>query len=167
MWDKYFSRGQEGIGKQLESLDATYIAMSDSILLLFGTAGNEIASIATKERIGEMLTEIWDAAEQEVGSAEFWASEADDIVSWGLKVKRSDLSVRDYNLKIKHVLRKLHAAADMLSWPSNADKGKEDNQNLTLLLPELFVHLTIDRPTYNCWNLPPYPNLNYGMPRIE
>ena len=55
-------------------------------------------------------------------------------------------TLQDYNLKIKHVPRKLHAATDMLSRPPNADKGEEDNQNLTLLPPELFICLTIDPP---------------------
>ena len=55
-------------------------------------------------------------------------------------------TLQDYNLKIKHVPGKLHTAADMLSRPPNADKGEKDNQNLTLLPPELFICLTIDLP---------------------
>ena len=62
------------------------------------------------------------------------------------RVARWFATLQDYNLKIKHVLGKLHAATDMLSRPPNADKGEEDNQNLMLLPPELFVCLTIDPP---------------------
>ena len=62
------------------------------------------------------------------------------------RVARWFTTLQDYDLKIKHVPGKLHAATDMLSQPPNADKGEEDNQNLTLLLPELIVRLTIDLP---------------------
>ena len=62
------------------------------------------------------------------------------------RVARWFTTLQDYNLKIKHVPGKLHVAADMLSCPPNADKGEEDNQNLTLLPLELFVRLTIDPP---------------------
>ena len=62
------------------------------------------------------------------------------------RVARWFATLQDYNLKIKHVPGRLHTAADMLSHPLNADKNEEDNQNLTLLPPELFVHLTIDPP---------------------
>src|SRR6267154_2509743 len=55
-------------------------------------------------------------------------------------------TLQDYNLRIKHVSGKLHAVADMLSRPSNTDKGEEDNQNLMLLPPDLCIRLTTDPP---------------------
>ena len=62
------------------------------------------------------------------------------------RVARWFATLQDYNLKIKHIPGKLHVATDMLLRPPNADKGEEDNQNLTLLPLELFVRLTIDPP---------------------
>jgi hypothetical protein len=47
--------------------------------------------------------------------------------------------LQDYNLQIKHVPGKLHAAADMLSRPSTSDKGENDNWDLMLLPPHLFI----------------------------
>ena len=49
------------------------------------------------------------------------------------RVARWFAILQDYNLQIKHVPGKLHAAADMLSRPPSADKGENDNTNLTLL----------------------------------
>jgi hypothetical protein len=51
--------------------------------------------------------------------------------------------LQDYNLTIKHIPGKLHAAPDMLSRLPNADKGEEDNQNLTLLPEKMFAQLTM------------------------
>ena len=59
------------------------------------------------------------------------------------RVARWFATLQDYNLRIKHVPGKLHAAADMLSRPPNADKGEEDNQDVTLLPSELFIRLTM------------------------
>jgi hypothetical protein len=53
-------------------------------------------------------------------------------------------TLQDYNLRIKHVPGKLHAAPDMLSRRPDADKGEEDNQDLTLLPPHLFVRLMME-----------------------
>ena len=47
--------------------------------------------------------------------------------------------LQDYNLRIKHIPGKLHAAADMLSRPPTDDKGEKDNWDLTLLPPHLFI----------------------------
>jgi hypothetical protein len=47
--------------------------------------------------------------------------------------------LQDYNLQIKHVPGKLHAAANMLSRPPMSDKGENDNWDLTLLSPHLFI----------------------------
>jgi hypothetical protein len=60
------------------------------------------------------------------------------------RVARWFATLQDYNLLIKHVPGKLHAAPDMLSRRPDADKGDEDNQDLTLLPPELFVRLTTE-----------------------
>ena len=56
--------------------------------------------------------------------------------------------LQDYNLVIKHVPGKLHAGPDMLSRPPNADKGEDDNTDVTLIPPEAFIRaLDPDRPT--------------------
>jgi hypothetical protein len=47
--------------------------------------------------------------------------------------------LQDYNLQIKHVPGKLHAAPDMLSRPPGSDLGKDDNQDVTLLTSDLFI----------------------------
>jgi hypothetical protein len=60
------------------------------------------------------------------------------------RVARWFATLQDYNLRIKHVPGKLHAAPDMLSRCPDADKGEEDNQNLTLLSPDLFIWLTTE-----------------------
>jgi hypothetical protein len=60
------------------------------------------------------------------------------------RVARWFATLQDYNLQIKHVPGKLHAAPDMLSRPPNADKGDEDNQNLTLLPSQLFIRSMTD-----------------------
>jgi hypothetical protein len=54
------------------------------------------------------------------------------------------VTLQDYNLVIKHVPGKLHATPDMLSRPPRANHGEEDNQDVTLILPEAFIRLTVD-----------------------
>ena len=44
----------------------------------------------------------------------------------------------------KHISGKQHAAPDMLSRRPDADKGEQDNLDLTLLPLELFIRLTIE-----------------------
>ena len=58
------------------------------------------------------------------------------------RVARWFAFLQDYNLVIKHVPGKLHAAADMLSRPPVQDRGEADNSNLTLLPPSLFLNMT-------------------------
>ena len=58
------------------------------------------------------------------------------------RVARWFAFLQDYNLVIKHVPGKLHAAADMLSRPPVQDRGEMDNSNLTLLPPSLFLNAT-------------------------
>jgi len=59
------------------------------------------------------------------------------------RVARWFATLQDYNLTIKHIPGKLHAAPDMLSRPPNADKGEEDNQDLTHLPEKMFARLTM------------------------
>jgi hypothetical protein len=56
------------------------------------------------------------------------------------RVARWMSDLQDYNLTIKHVPGKTHAAADMLSRPPGSDHGKDDNQDVTLLPPKIFVN---------------------------
>jgi hypothetical protein len=61
------------------------------------------------------------------------------------RVARWFTELQDYNLTIKHVPRKIHAAADMLSRPPEVDKGENDNTDVTLLPEPIFVRLA-DEP---------------------
>ena len=61
------------------------------------------------------------------------------------RVARWFTELRDYNLVIKHVPGKIHAAADMLSRPPGVDKGEDDNTDITLLPEPIFVRLA-DKP---------------------
>ena len=47
--------------------------------------------------------------------------------------------LQDYNLVIKHVPRKIHTAPDMLSRLPGVDQGKQDNMDIVLLPPSLFI----------------------------
>ena len=47
--------------------------------------------------------------------------------------------IQDYNLIIKHIPRKIHTAPDMLSRPPRVDQGKQDNTDIILLPPSMFV----------------------------
>jgi hypothetical protein len=47
--------------------------------------------------------------------------------------------LQEYNLTIRHIPGKLHTAADMLSRPPVEDKGKGNNNDLTLLPEEMFI----------------------------
>ena len=61
------------------------------------------------------------------------------------RVARWFTELHDYNLVIKHVPGKIHAAADMLSRPPGVDKGEDDNTDITLLPEPIFVRLA-DEP---------------------
>ena len=54
-------------------------------------------------------------------------------------VARWFAEIQDYNLIIKHVPGKIHTAPDMLSRPPGADQGKQDNHNIVLLPPSMFI----------------------------
>ena len=58
------------------------------------------------------------------------------VNSW---VVRWFAEIQDYNLVIKHVPRKIHTAPDMLSRPPGVDQGKQDNTNIVLLPPSMFI----------------------------
>ena len=60
------------------------------------------------------------------------------------RVARWFATLQDYNLLIKHVPGKLHAAPDMLSRPPGTDRGELDNQDVTLLSPDSFIRLTLE-----------------------
>jgi len=47
--------------------------------------------------------------------------------------------LQDYWFEIKHVPGKTHTAADFLSRPFVDNKGEQDNEDVVVLLPELFV----------------------------
>ena len=54
-------------------------------------------------------------------------------------VARWFVEIQDYNLIIKHIPRKIHTAPDMLSRPPRADQGKQDNNDIILLPPSMFI----------------------------
>ena len=54
-------------------------------------------------------------------------------------VARWFAEIQDYNLVIKHIPRKIHTAPDMLSRPPGVDWGKQDNTDIILLPPSLFI----------------------------
>ena len=60
------------------------------------------------------------------------------------RVARWFATLQDYNLLIKHIPGKLHAAPDMLSRPPGTDKGELDNQDMTLIPPDSFICLTLE-----------------------
>ena len=60
------------------------------------------------------------------------------------KVARWFAMLQDYNLLIKHVPGKLHAAPDMLSHPPGTDKEESDNLDVMLLPPKMFIHLMLE-----------------------
>ena len=47
--------------------------------------------------------------------------------------------IQDYNLTIKHMPGKIHTTPDMLSRLPGADQGKQDNTDIVLLPPSLFI----------------------------
>jgi RNase H-like domain found in reverse transcriptase/Integrase zinc binding domain len=49
--------------------------------------------------------------------------------------------LQDYNFKLHYIPGKLHTAANALSWPPGADKGKDDNQQMTMIPEAAFIRL--------------------------
>ena len=58
------------------------------------------------------------------------------------QVARWFAKLQDYNLIIKHMPGKIHTAPDMLSRPPGADCSKDDNTNIVLLPPSMFITTT-------------------------
>ena len=58
-------------------------------------------------------------------------------------VARWFTEIQDYNLVIKHVPGKIHTAPDMLSRPPGVDQGKQDNMDIILLPPSMFVATSV------------------------
>ena len=58
------------------------------------------------------------------------------------QVARWFTEVQDYNLTIKHIPEKIHTTLDMLSRPPGVDQGKQDNTDIVLLPPSLFIVAT-------------------------
>ena len=54
-------------------------------------------------------------------------------------VARWFTEIQDYNLTIKHVPGKIHTTPDMLSRLPGVDQGKQDNTDIVLLPPSLFI----------------------------
>ena len=59
------------------------------------------------------------------------------------QVARWFAEIQDYNLVIKHMPGKIHTAPDMLSIPPGVDQGKQDNTDIVLLPPSMFVATSI------------------------
>src|SRR5712675_1224823 len=51
--------------------------------------------------------------------------------------------LQDYDFEIKHAPGKTHTAADFLSRPFTGDKGEQDNEDVIVLPPKLFVNSAI------------------------
>ena len=58
------------------------------------------------------------------------------------QVARWFAKLQDYNLIIKHVPGKIHTAPNMLSRPPGADWGKDNNTNIVLFPPSMFIAAT-------------------------
>ncbi len=63
------------------------------------------------------------------------------------RTARWHADLQEYNFVIKHVPGKINTPADKLSRPANADQGQDDNENQTLLKPELFINNLHSLPT--------------------
>jgi len=66
------------------------------------------------------------------------------------RVARWFAELQDYWFEIKHIPGKTHTAADFLSRPFVEDKGENDNEDVTVLPPKLFVN---DNPTIRVFDI--------------
>ena len=67
----------------------------------------------------------------------FWKS------PWKLNCRtaRWHSELQDYNFTLKHIAGKTNTAADALSRPPGVEQGKKDNQEITMLNPNIFIRL--------------------------
>ena len=71
----------------------------------------------------------------------FWKS----LRKLNCRTARWHVELQDYNFEIKHIPGKSHVVADLLSRPPDADQGKEDNQDVTMIPEQMFIRLaTVD-----------------------
>src|SRR5712672_2775046 len=59
------------------------------------------------------------------------------------RVARWFAELQDYDFEIKHAPGKTHTAADFLSRPFTNDRGEQDNEDVVVLPPKLFVNSAI------------------------
>ena len=59
------------------------------------------------------------------------------------RTARWHVELQDYNYEIKHVPGKSHVITDLLSRPPDADQGKEDNQDVTMIADKTFIRLAM------------------------
>ncbi len=55
--------------------------------------------------------------------------------------------LQEYDFVIKHIPGKINTPANELSRPANINQGQDDNENQTLLKPELFINTIYPTPT--------------------
>jgi hypothetical protein len=67
------------------------------------------------------------------------------------RVARWFAELQEYNFKIQHVPGKLHTSADLLSRPPGTDQGTNNNKDITLLQPDLFICLSLIQNPDNPW----------------
>ena len=60
------------------------------------------------------------------------------------QVAREVLELVEYNLEIHHIKGKANGQADALSRQPDYDQGERDNEGITVLANELFVHATTE-----------------------
>ncbi len=63
------------------------------------------------------------------------------------RTARWHADLQEYDFIIKHIPGKINTPADELSQPANIDQGQDDNENQTLLKPELFINAIHLSPT--------------------
>ena len=56
-------------------------------------------------------------------------------------MERWHMELQDYHFILEHVPGKTHTAADAQSRPPGADKGKEDNQDMTMISEHAFIRV--------------------------
>src|SRR6266478_4521410 len=63
------------------------------------------------------------------------------------RTARWHADLQEYDFIIKHIPGKINTPADELSRPPNANQGQDDNEDQTLLKPELFINATKTIPS--------------------